>query len=370
MKKIFITILLLFLVFLMSCTLENEGSQEYLTADDVKKGDYYIMTYDSENFCEGTTLFTDNRAGEEKIIEMDMEGNIVWEYGVPEDIHALEDPQKGLSPGFDAEILDNGNILIEYPKVGVYEMTREGTVVWSYQDREITHDADKLDDGNILFVFSGDGDKESAQVKEVNQEGEIVWEWHAIDWFNEEPWNLINRANSVKENTQGDWLHTNAVQRLDDGTTLISPRNFDITIIVDETGKPIWIHEWGKLSTLEGDDAVNYVGFDPHEPYITEEGTLLTCLQRASPYQAVEIDRETEEILWTYSRQGLQTARDCDRLANGNTLITAAIQEDDRESTIFEVTPDGEIVWEMRIKDTPAEDSPGIFYKAERYCEI
>ena len=39
------------------------------------------------------------------------------------------------------------------------------------------------------------------------------------------------------------------------------------------------------------------------------------------------------------------------------------------ESIIMEVTPDGEVVWQVKLKNTPATGSPGWFYKAERVCQ-
>ena len=39
------------------------------------------------------------------------------------------------------------------------------------------------------------------------------------------------------------------------------------------------------------------------------------------------------------------------------------------ESIIMEVTPDGEVVWQVKLKDTPATGSLGWFYKVERVCQ-
>jgi len=61
----------------------------------------------------------------------------------------------------------------------------------------------------------------------------------------------------------------------------------------------------------------------------------------------------------------LRTARDCDRrLPNGNTLIVGVLQPPEN-SVVFEVTPDGAIVWQLKIKDAPVTHNPGLFYKAQ-----
>lgn len=57
--------------------------------------------------------------------------------------------------------------------------------------------------------------------------------------------------------------------------------------------------------------------------------------------------------------------RDCNRLPNGNTLITAARK-------IIEVTPEGDVVWQFGLADTVPElkDSAQLgFYKAERLSD-
>ncbi|MFA4980802.1 MAG: hypothetical protein WC589_25050, partial [Sphingobacterium sp.] len=62
----------------------------------------------------------------------------------------------------------------------------------------------------------------------------------------------------------------------------------------------------------------------------------------------------------------LQPARDANRLPNGNTLITGT-------SAIIEVTPGGEIVWSLKLKNiefTKKTAPQKGFYKAERIEKI
>ncbi|MFC1870221.1 hypothetical protein ACFLYE_03015 [Chloroflexota bacterium] len=56
-----------------------------------------------------------------------------------------------------------------------------------------------------------------------------------------------------------------------------------------------------------------------------------------------------------------QNARDTNRLPNGNTLIIGT-------TAVVEVTPQGEIVWHLRLQGvTPEQVSTGTaFYKADR----
>lgn len=303
----------------------------------------YVDTYDPAKACNGTTLLTDTHDSERpRIIEVNMEGEIVWEYAVPDNLRRF------INPGFDAELLSNGNVLFVLPFSGIYEIDREGGAVWTHLDSEVTHDADRLPDGNTIYVFGGWDTKDKAQVKEVNPQGQIVWSWYARDQFSMEPYLGIEWEG---------WTHTNAVTRLDNGNTLISLRNFNLTVEVDPQGTVVWSYDWSTVN-----------GFSPHEPEILPDDHLLICLQGQTPHQAVEIDRSTGRIVWDYYRPGLRTARDCDRLPNGNTLILGVLVEGE-ESVIFEVTPQGEIVWELKLQDAPVGNRPGWFYKAQRTCE-
>lgn len=83
-------------------------------------------------------------------------------------------------------------------------------------------------------------------------------------------------------------------------------------------------------------------------------------------YQAVEIEWPSGTQLWSYAYpdNGLRTARDADRLPNGNTLIQGVLT-DGGESAILEVTPSGEIVWRLKLINASAKLSPGFFYKAQ-----
>ncbi|MHC4444596.1 MAG: aryl-sulfate sulfotransferase [Planctomycetota bacterium] len=314
-----------------------------------QEGEIYVDIYDASKACVGTTIFADLHDGENpRIIEVDMQGTIVWEYAIPEDLKQFT------NPGLDVEVLASNNVLLVLPRKGIYEIDRSGTVVWSHLDAKVSHDADRLSDGNTIYVYGAGDTVNDNHVKEVDSEGGLVWSWSAKDDYNVWPYAGISREG---------WVHTNAVTRMSNGNTLISPRNFSLTIEVDSSGETVWSMDWVSLY-----GGTFPVGYDPHEPELRSNDHLLVCLQRTAPYQVVEIDRSTNQPVWEYYREGLRTSRDCDRLANGNTLIVGVLEPDD-ESVIFEVTPAKEIVWQLKVKDVPATDSPGWFYKAQRICK-
>jgi phage terminase large subunit-like protein len=255
------------------------------------------------------------------------------------------------NPGFDVELLPNNNVLFVLPRKGVYEVDHSGKIVWSYLTGKISHDADRLPDGNTIFVFGALDRKEDAQVTEINQRGETVWNWHAGDWFDKTPYRDINNDG---------WTHTNAVTRLPNGNTLVSLRNFNLVADVDRQGLLVRTIGEGIFQSQ-------------HDPQALPNGNILVANQGRPPegyHRAVEIDPATGLVVWqspAFDKSALPV-RDANRLPNGNTLITGS-------TTIVEVTPDGEIVWQLTRKDTSFDvsteqgrkNASGLgFYKADR----
>ena len=314
--------------------------------NEVRAGDYYVDIYDEDRAFEGTTLFTDSHDENNlKVVEVDMQGDILWEYDVPQTWVV------GQPVGFEAERLPNGNILLVLSRSGIYEIDRDGNLVWQHLDPDCSHDADRLPNGNTIYVFGNNDTKADACVKEVDARGSLVWSWYARDHYNVTPLDTI---------TRGGWAHTNAVTRLDNGNTLVSLRNFNRSIIVNTQGDVVWEMDWENLY------ATGYpCKSDPHDPEIHSDNTLLCCLQWETPYEVVEIDRTSGQPVLEYHRENFRTCRDADRLPNGNILIVGVLT-DLNESVIFEITENGDIVWQVRLYETPVGQRPGYFFKAQR----
>ena len=326
-------------IFIFTFILLCFTAQAYGKATTYPEGktDSYIevQIYDSEKAYNGTTLLTD-RYKKPRVIEVDMQGKVIWEYVLPFLLRGY------INPGFDAELLPNGNILIVLPKKGIIEIDREGKTVWKHNDTKISHDADRLPNGNTIYVFGDHDELNDAQVKEVNPKGEIVWSWHAKDHFNKPPFLDIS--------DQG-WTHTNTVIRLTNGNTLISPRNFNLLVEVDPGGEPV---------RLIGESFLRH----PHDPVVLDNGNILVA-NHQRPMRSIEIDSKTGEVVWRFPNFDRMNTpvRDADRLANGNTIITGARK-------IVEVTPDWEVVWELRYKIFNIKTGLGRarkgFFKAQR----
>ena len=295
-----------------------------------------VDVYQPDKAFNGTTLLADNHLqGRSRIIEVDMLGRIVWEFPLPAGLAAYT------NPGFDVEGLANGNILFVLPLKGVYEIDRWGKEVWSYIDSKVSHDADRLPNGNTLVAFGGFDQRADAQVKEIDPKGRVVWSWKAGEHFTDPAYRKISN--------QG-WTHTNAVSRLADGHTLISLRNFNFIAEVDAEGK-----------------VVNIIGrgifHEQHDPEVQPNGNILV-MDHGRPHRAMEIDPRTNRVVWQ-SRgfpKSMVPVRDADRLPNGNLLITGT-------NKLLEYTPGGELVWRLNLNVTFSErrEAPAFgFYKAER----
>ena len=92
----------------------------------------FVDIYDPGKAYNGTTLLPDHYDRQNtRVIEVDMQGTIVWEYVLPEHL------RRYTNPGFDAELLPSGNILILLPKKGLCEISRSGDIVWSHWDGKV-----------------------------------------------------------------------------------------------------------------------------------------------------------------------------------------------------------------------------------------
>tara|TARA_B100001971_G_C18179394_1_gene531867 strand:+ start:189 stop:1226 length:1038 start_codon:yes stop_codon:yes gene_type:complete len=336
-KNIFaISVIILALVVVVGC-IGTVGGKATIYKEPVTDSDIQVNIYKPDKTWQGTTLLADNHRQERsRIIEVDMKGQIVWKYELPRHL------KEYTNPGFDVEWLPDNNILFVLPRKGIYEINRAGDVVWSYLDNKVSHDADRLPNGNTLVVFGGGDGMSDPQVREINPEGKIVWAWYAKDHFNRAPFKDIYNEG---------WTHTNAVSRLPNGNTLISPRNFNLLVEIDPEGSVV-------RTIGEG------IFHHQHDPEMLPNGHILVANHRR-PHRAIEIDPKTDEVVWRspWFERDAAPVRDADRLPNGNALITASTK-------IVEITIEGEIVWQLELKGVKfrnRKDRPRLgFYKAER----
>lgn len=246
--------------------------------------------------------------------ERDWDNNVVWEH----------DFKGQLQPHHDWQKLPNGNYLIlSYADVPKEKVPKTFYGIGIEGEKPIT-----------LSSMTGD------RITEVTPSGEIVWDWMGYDHLD------LQKACGYCIST-GDWTHFNAIHYCTnpgyEGKILASNRHHNEVIMIDQkTGEIVW--RWGE-DVLGHQHDVQMI-----DPGLPGEGNVLIFdnghhSEAGSSNSAIyEVDPKTDKIVWTY-KPG-ETFRSwhisgCQRLENGNTLITEG-----ENGRIFEVTKEGEIVWE------------------------
>lgn len=275
-----------------------------------------------------------------------------------------------------------------------HDWQREGNPVGYYApDMEPATDHGRtliLAHKNLVKPEVTDKVLEDDYIVEVSWDGEILWEWLASDHvdefgFSEDARNAIYRSVSVNEERQtADWLHINSMSYLgpnqwyDEGderfnpeNILISARNANFIAIIGRTGEVVWRIGPDYTKTKELSELGQIIG--QHNPHIIPKGlpgagNLMvfdnggssgygfanpaapngTNALRRDSSRVLEFNPVTLEKVWEYSVSGIEHFRffsyyvsNMQRLPNGNTMINEGA-----DGRIFEVTTEGEIVWE------------------------
>lgn len=340
-------------------------------------GNHGVTHYDQERSYGGVTLYTTIGADKTRLI--DMEGNVVHEWTPP----APARPFYGI-------LKETGNLLVRCydntePFTGggfgrlLVELDWDSNVLWSYDNPVIHHDHIVLKNGNIMVIgWEELTAEQEARVKggrarpgspehamlgdfllELNAGGEVVWEWHGHEKL--DPEQEVIEGNGFR----GEWTHCNGVTELLNGDICISFRQTSqIVFISKETGDVYWRFGPGELS-------------HQHNPTQLDNGNLLifdngeTRAQGGVFSRVVELDPTTREIVWqfrgdpalSFFSTGISGAQ---RLPNGNTAIC-----DGRTGRLFEVTTEGDIVWEYmnpEICHWRGENLNRAIFRAVRYA--
>jgi hypothetical protein len=222
-----------------------------------------------------------------------------------------------------------------------------GEVVWEETAEFLdTHDADLVSDTEILVAnmratAGVDGNRDRLLVYDRTTD-EITWQWQFRDHY--------DRDADIGGNYSEDWTHVNDVDAINDTHYLASPRNFDMVVMVNRTsGDVVW-----ELGEPNEDDVM----LKQHNPayYESENGTPTVVVADSENDRVVEYARRDGDWQRTWrvgNSSSLSWPRDADRLPNGNTLVG-----DSRNNRVVEVTPAGEVVWEVY--------TPWLVYDVER----
>jgi hypothetical protein len=334
-----------------------------------------LVYYDPKLVYPGYTLFTSVRGYHATLLDMD--GQIVHRWHLDEGIqHAFLLPNGHLLlrtlPPEDA----GGAEHIGGSSAAILELDWDGNVLWEYWNPMLHHDYQRLPNGNTLIlvwdklpegiteqVRGGHYYEEDPErmwgdvVQEITPDGEVVYEWRS--------WEYLNFAEDIicPLESRKEWTHANSVFQTDDGDILLSFRLTDTVGLVDRvTGKFKW--KWGR-------DILSH----QHHASLLDTGRVLIfdngSHRRRGPTfsQVLEVDPRTNEITWSYKPDPVVSfysffVSGAERLPNGNTFII-----DGAHGHLFEITPAGETVWEYVspfMFSSSFGKTPAIF-RAHRY---
>jgi hypothetical protein len=230
----------------------------------------------------------------------------------------------------------------------VKEYDWQGNLQWAFRlAAEIDfphHDLIQLESGNYL-ILGRDRTNFTGYLQEVDRLGRVVWEWRSIDHIGSFPtWDHDRRDpthfNSIRELPENRHFDAGDV-RFRPGNILVSARHLDAVFIVDKrSGEVVW-HYTGNLDR-QHEASMIPKGW-PGEGQITvfNNGRNGRNGYRRSLIQT--IDPIAEEIVWEYGSRFFfsSVAGTVQATERGNFVVASS-----HGGRIFEVTPDGKIVWE------------------------
>lgn len=202
------------------------------------------------------------------------------------------------------------------------------------------------------------------QVVQIDAAHDVVWRWNPFDHL------------SLPEGASGDFLHLNSLT-MDVDAVYVNARNISTLFKLDRaTGEVIWRLGANRDFTLADGTWFRH----QHDPELQADGTWLIydnqgLGQRTRVVQmALDEATMTAEIVWEFPgdapvdawyREVWHSAiwGDADRLSNGNVLVAAGARH--KQSRVFEVTPDREVVWELILPTWDGEDVTAT-YRADR----
>jgi hypothetical protein len=316
-----------------------------------------LTAYDKEKAYPGYTLFRPMwREGPAFLI--DMEGHEVhsWDLELPPGDYARLLPNGNLFANcktplepdtfFPPFTLFKGGAMLE--------VDWDGNIVWEHRDPGHHHDGRRTESGGAVYLTVEEvpadlvpkikggqpgtewqGKMWADRIVEVDADGNQTWEWHAHEHLDPEK-DVI-----LETDLRNEWTHGNTIVPLLGGDVIVSFRGISTVARIDRaTGDFVWRLGPPLLS-------------QQHDPNVLENGNVLIFnngTHRMHPLvfsNVIEVEPESGNVVWDYRDptsmgsfyssyiSGVQ------RLPNGNTLICEGVP-----GRIFEVTPLAELVWE------------------------
>ena len=321
-------------------------------AKTAKKG---VTFYNPLKADDGYTLFAPLYTKDVWLI--DMEGRIInrWQMPYIPGQHAYLLPNGNLLWAGKVKTPAELGLPFDFGGIGgiIMEVDWDGNLVWQAEVPYQNHDFRLMENDHIMYPsyppsgtvpekivakiggLPGTGRVFSDCVSEIDRNGNTVWEWVAHEHLDPEIDTICPLEN------RSLWPLLNALWTCRDGNILLSGRNVSEIIKIEyPSGKVMARYGRGKIS-------------HQHNPSELNNGNILVFDNGAHRYsyepsysRVVEIDPATDEIVWEYKADPPSDfysalTSGAERLPNGNTVICESWP-----GRVFEVTYDGELVWE------------------------
>lgn len=342
--------------------LEQLRSLPYTAAPDPKARTGLLGMHESE-VMPGYNLFANRYSGAAAL--MDNRGRIVQRWST-----------KDRSSWLAVEVTPRAELFVlhgwdaarntQYPAERGFpsrltKLAPDSSVIWSVP-LPVHHDIDLLSDGRLLVLLERVRKTRAGRIVDntiayLSPNGKVLREISLYDMLRRVPGLVLQDAPKQQPGTPADLFHANAVRELEAaraeeiaravgnqpeakrlfaaGNVLVSSRNQSLLAVVDpKTENVVW--SWGR-GELD----------HPHCARFLANGNVLVFdngFDRGWS-RVVEVNPLTNKIVWSWAPQDRKSfyvayGGGCQRLPNGNTLITNS-----SNVTAFEVTRDGRVVW-------------------------
>ena len=369
------------------CALFGEGEtpfcSEIYSFDVSPLPDYFpdiinVSMYDETLYQDGVTIMdfeSLNFSG-----GLDRDGNPIWFVG-----------NENFEERFVfTQFLKNGNMVGFGPGKG-YEIDLDGNIIFETPDsiNSVHHHITKTSN-NTYFLISATVENQYCPeecnptlpdeipwqgdiFRELDTEGNELWSWNTFDYFDSTEYNPYY-AQTYTGDYEMDWTHSNSVF-YDENTesVFVSIRNLSRITKIDYASKEIiWnLGQTDFMSEIYYDLDLNFS--QQHSVKVLDNGNLLLFdnhrylspeLSRCIEVEYNE-DAHSVSIVWEHELplELFSGSRgECDRLDNGNTLITAG-----RTGNTLEVTSDNEVVWHLEVENSGFDVT---MYRSERITNL
>ena len=339
----------------------------------------YITSYNQNYYQEGINILDFESIGYS--LAINHSGDIVW----------FADKYIFFNSNIiSGELLDNGNFTGFGTGRG-YEFTVDSEIVFETPDNFNVHHQISKSSSNTYFILDAEIEYhpcpdecalefssfpipwQGDRYIELNHLGEVIWEWNTFNEIDLSEYNPLY-AETYNGVNELDWTHSNSI--LYDPITeavYVSIRNLSrVTSINYATGEINW--NLGNSAYMENPNFENEIGFSQqHSVQLTQNGNLIffdnARFQDPELSRCVEItfdDNEEPYLVWEHilpDSMFTGSRGECDRLSNGNTLISAG-----RTGNVIEVNNNNEIIWHLRALDNLGNNIS--IYRTQRALNI